>query len=124
MIEYSLNDSGVFCVKFSGTVTMKDIEDYLLEFELIEDPPKDLISLYDLREAKMNLDSKDIMRISELTKKATASYKTVRTAFLVNKPLLTAYSLIFSNDSPSGKTVREVFSTEEAAIKWLLKIQS
>lgn len=124
MISYSLHDSGIFYVKFSGSVTAEDIKAYLLEFELLNDLPKDFLSLYDLRNADINLNKEDILSISDLTNKVTASYKTVRTAFLVLKPLVTAYSYLFIDELPSEKTVRKVFSTEEAAIKWLKENKS
>lgn len=119
MISYSLNDSGIFYVKFSGTVTAEDVKAYLLEFETLNDLPENFLSLYDLRDADINLDREDILSISDLTIKVTASYKTVRTAFLVHKPVVTAYTYLFITELPSEKTVRKVFSTEDAAIKWL-----
>ncbi len=119
MINYYLDESGIFFVKFSGTVTAKDIKAYLLEFDSINDLPGDFLSLYDLRDADMDLNKEDILSISDLTNKVTAAYKTVRTAFLVHKPVVTAYSYLFISELPSEKTIRKVFSTEEAAIKWL-----
>lgn len=119
MISYSLDDSGIFYVKFSGIITVEDIEAYLLKFGTLSDLPEDFLSLYDLRDAEMNLDKDDILSISELTEKVTASYKTVRTAFLVNKPVITAYTYLFTTELAPDKTIREVFSTEEAALTWL-----
>ncbi len=119
MINYYLDESGIFFVKFSGIVTAKDIKAYLLEFDSINDLPGDFLSLYDLRDADMDLKKEDILSISDLTNKVTAAYKTVRTAFLVHKPVVTAYSYLFISELPSEKTIRKVFSTEEAAIKWL-----
>ena len=119
MINFYLSDSGIFKVTFSGTVTAEDITKYLLEFESLNNLPQAFLSLYDLRDANMDLKIIDILSISKLTKKVTSSYETVRTAFLVNKPNLTAYSILFTRESSHKKSVRRVFSTEEAAIKWL-----
>lgn len=119
MISYSLKDSGIFYVNFSETVSLEDIKAYLLEFEKLDNLPKDFLSLYDLRGANMQLKAEDIICISKVTEKVTASYKSVKTAFLVDKPKLTAYSFLFSVDHNSEKTTRQVFSTETAALKWL-----
>jgi hypothetical protein len=120
MITYFLKESGIFHVNFSGTVSLEDIKAYLLEFETLENLPTDFLSLYDLRGADMNLKAEDIACISELTEKVTASYKSVKTAFLVDKPKLTAYTFLFSVDHNSEKLTRQVFSTQEVALKWLI----
>ena len=119
MITYSLKESGIFYVNFSETVLPEDIKTYLLEFEQLKNLPSDFVSLYDLRGANLLLDSEDIAAISKLTEKATTDYKSVKTAFLVDKPKLTAYSFLFSVDHNSEKTTRLVFSNKEEAIKWL-----
>lgn len=119
MIKYTFNDSGIFYVSFIDMVSLNDIEVYLSEFERLDYLPGDVLLLYDLREAQLNLKFKDIFHISKIAKKVTSTYTSVRTAFLVNKPKLTAYSLLFTRDLVPAKTVRRVFSTEEAALKWL-----
>ena len=119
MITYSLKDTGVFYVDFSGTVLLKDIEDYLNTFETLENLPLDFLSLYDLRGAHMQMNSEDIQFISALTQQVTRKYRSVKTAFLVDKPKLTAYTLLFSVDHDLEKTTRQVFSNERNAIEWL-----
>ena len=120
MINYTLKDTGIFYVTFSKTVSVEDIKKYLLEFELLKSLPLNLLALYDLRNAIIRLTQKDLIFISELTEKVTASYKTVRTAFLVSEPALTAYSILYTEELVPVKTKRKVFSTEEAALNWLI----
>ncbi|MDQ1769290.1 hypothetical protein GQR60_00470 [Labilibaculum sp. A4] len=119
MISFSLRDSGIFYVDFSDTVTVEDIKNYLFEFERLDNLPKNIYLLYDLREVDMNLEIDDISFISKLAEKGTSSYKTIRTAFLVDTPKITAYSILFNLDTSSEKVLINVFSTEEAALKWL-----
>lgn len=121
MITYSLKESGVFYIDFSGTVTLEDIQHYLLEFEQLEDLPQKLLALYDLQDANLNLCSEDIIALSELTEKVTRTYKLVNTAFVVNRPNLTAYSILFSVDNNLENTTRQVFTSEKEALKWLLE---
>lgn len=121
MINYSLNNDGIFYVQFSETVSLEDIKEYLQDFEKINYLPQNLMTLHDFGNAKMLLTGKDIAIISELTDKATTFYRTVKTAFIVDKPNLTAYSILFAEDS-RGKTKRKVFSTEEAALNWLKEL--
>lgn len=119
MITYFLKKSGVFYVNFSETVTVEDIKNYLLNFEKLDNLPQHFLSLHDLRGTDMILNAEDIIFISELTEKVTSSYKSVKTAFLADKPKLTAYSFLFSVDHNSEKTNRQVFSSEEEALNWL-----
>lgn len=119
MISYSLKESGIFYVDFSETVSLEDIKSYLREFEKLDKLPQDFLSLYDLRGANLLLDSEDIMAISEISEEVTVDYKSVKTAFLVDKPKLTAYSFLFSVDHNSEKTMRLVFSNEKEALDWL-----
>ncbi len=119
MISFSLRDSGIFYVDFSDTVTVEDIKNYLFEFARLDNLPKNIYLLYDLTEVDMNLELVDISFISKLAEKVTSSYKTIRTAFLVDKPKITAYSILFNVDTSSEKILRNAFSTEEAALKWL-----
>ena len=67
MITYSLNDLGIFCVNFEGTVTMDDIKKFLGKFRQLTGLPDHLLAFYDLREAEMKLNSEDIMLISQIT---------------------------------------------------------
>ncbi len=119
MITYLLKESDIFYVNFSETVTVEDIKNYLVNFETLDNLPQHLRSIYDLRGAHMNLKAEEIMDIAELTEKVTASYKSVKTAFLVDKPKLTAYSLIFSIEHDLENTTRLVFSQEKEALSWL-----
>lgn len=119
MITYSLQDSGIFLVDFSETVTIADIEKYLTEFKTIKNVPNNFIALYDLRGANLKLKAEDIQLLIELSEKATASLSSVKTAFLVDKPELTASSFLFSVDHNSEKTTRQVFISEQEAISWL-----
>ncbi len=119
MISFSLRDSGIFYVDFSDTVTVEDIKNYLFEFARLDNLPKNIYLLYDLREVDMNLEIVDISFISKLAEKVTSSYKTTRTALLVDTPKITAFSILFNVDTSSEKVLRNAFSTEEAALKWL-----
>ena len=118
MITYSFGESGILLVKLSGKVSFEDIKKYLSEFETISIPTKDLLSLYDLRDADLELKLENITFISDWANKISASFRIVRTAFLVNKPDITAYTILFKN-SASKEIAREVFSTREVAVDWL-----
>lgn len=119
MIKYRFDDSNIFTVTFSETVTKKNILDFLLEFGTLQNLPKELLILYNILDAKINLQMDDLISISQVADKVTSSYKMVRTAFVVDQPTITAYSYLFSHNTSSKNKIRRVFSSDEAAIKWL-----
>ena len=121
MITYSLKESGIFYVTFSGDVSKDDVMDYLDEFEKIGNLPENLLTFYDLRDASMNMKLPEIVAISKKAKKVTNSYKTVKTVFVVDSPGLTAYVMLYIMQSVKTKNIRKVFSTTDAAYKWLLE---
>lgn len=122
MIEYSLKDNGLFCVRFIGEITSADIQKYLNDFKRLENLPRKLLTLYDLQGSNMHLVLEEIERVAKLADEVTLDFESVKTAFVVNKPDITAYAMLFNQSSVSSKKEREVFSTEESAILWLLSL--
>jgi hypothetical protein len=120
MIYYSMAEQGVFSVMFSGPVTFSDIKEYLDRFKTIEDLPEKIRLLYDMREGEIDLAEEDLINIARLADEATEKYSSVYTAFLVSKPDVTAFTYIFSQFKRNKHSTRRVFSTQEAAINWLL----
>lgn len=117
MISYSL-DKNTLIVTFKDDIHIKDIAKFLDEFSKLDGLPDNLNLLYDLLEVKITVSHDEIKQISNIANNSTNKYKSIRTAFLVSDPKLTAYSTLFSNLADS-KTIRKIFSTKEAAIKWL-----
>ena len=120
MIQHTFGTDGILYVEFTSDVNLQNIKDFLHEFQKIKKLPKELLILYDLRKTKINIHTNDIPEISELAVTVTKKFKTVNTAFVVDKPNLTAYSVLFSKLTSKDTTVRQVFSTMDAAVGWLL----
>lgn len=120
MITYSLDDANIFCVKFIGDITIEEIKSYLIKFKSFDYLPQKLIVLYDFYEANLNIQANDIKSISILAAEATDNHETVKTAFLIDKPKEAAFLTIFSKEKVVNSKERKVFTTESAAIQWLL----
>lgn len=118
MISYIL-DQNILVISFIGKINNDDIFNYLHEFSSIADLPSNLLLLYDLLNAELEVAPSDIKKISTIADSSTKKYQSVKTAFLVNDPKLTAYSTLFTNLANPNKTQRKIFSTKEAALKWL-----
>ncbi|PLX24641.1 MAG: hypothetical protein C0599_01880 [Salinivirgaceae bacterium] len=121
MINYTFDDSGIFHVSMSDRITLKDVKEYLIEFQNIENLPKELLLLYDLQKAVLDFEIDEIVYLTELADKVTTKYSSIKTAFLVEGPKVTAYSFMFSNEKKIKSKERKVFSTKAAAVSWLKK---
>ena len=119
MITYELNKEDIFLVRITGDIVQDDIKNYLYEFKNIDNLPKNLLTFYDLQNANINLSFTEIVSMARLAKKVTLPYDTVRTAFLVNKPNITAYALLFIQAFTDNKNVRKVFTKSAEATGWL-----
>jgi hypothetical protein len=120
MITHNLDKNNIFCIKLTGIITYEDINDFLIEFKSFNKLPEDVLLLYDLFNAEFKISPQDIESISKLADVATRNYKSVKTAFLVDKPMVTAFSSLFADIKDDEKKERKIFSTEEAARNWLL----
>lgn len=118
MITHSF-DNNIYKVIYSGIVSFEEIIKFLNDFSLNKNLPKKLSLLHDLRDAKLKIAPNEIKKISQAAEESTQTYTSVKTALLVNDPKITAYSTLFSNHSVEKRTERKIFSTIEAALKWL-----
>ncbi len=119
-IIYNIESNSIFHVYMKGNFILNDITNYLNEFKKIESLPDNLLLLYDLREANLTFSLKELQIISNLADSTTNNYSRVKSAFLVDKPKESAYSVMFSDYQKSLMKMRKVFSSEEIAITWLL----
>ena len=119
MINYLLEEQ-IYIVAFTEKVDFKEVSEFIKEFYSIKSLPNELYVLYDLRTADFKFTFNEIRLISKIAENSTKRYKKIKTAILVQNPKLTAYTMLFSIQSVGRKTQRKIFSTKDAAIKWLL----
>ncbi|MCU4175164.1 hypothetical protein [Carboxylicivirga sp. N1Y90] len=118
MISYAIIDN-IFHVSLSGTIELKDLLTFLKDFSEIENRPEDLKIFYDLTQANVDLHLDDINKLSAIAEKSTLDLSSVKTAFLVEDPKVTAYAMLFSWLPTNERINRKQFSTKDAAIEWL-----
>jgi len=119
MISYTVENANLVHVLFKGPIRLNDIISFLNEFDKIEGLSQNLRLLYDLHEANFEFEPGDINIINTQAQEVTMKYSTVRTAFVVNDPKSTAYSILFKSSTQRAK--RELFSNKSNAIDWLNK---
>ena len=74
--------------------------------------------------AEVFISPNEIKTISELAEDIFDHYTYIISAFLVNNPKTTALFMIFKDWKKKTIWERKVFSTKEAAINWLFKMQN
>ncbi|PLX20216.1 MAG: hypothetical protein C0597_04440 [Marinilabiliales bacterium] len=118
MITYSL-EKGIFEVEITENVTFEEIINYLKDFSELNDLPSDILLLYDLTKINVDFSVSEIRMISHAAELSTKKYNSIKSAFVVDKPKLAAYTSLFSDSIKDKKTTRKIFSTRKAALTWL-----
>jgi len=118
MIKYNI-ESPVLYVDLTGYISFENIVDYFKDFASLTELPKKLLILYTFRNITLDFTLRELKMISHVAEKSTEKYENIRAAFLVNSPVLTAYSTLYSELPINKKIKRRIFSTKQAALKWL-----
>jgi len=119
MIEYTIDENGIIRVFFTGEIEFTTVVKWLAVFSEIPNLPNHLSLIYDLRNAKFNIDKYSLMYIAERSEQATQKYKSIRTAFLINESKLEAYKRFFTFLKENKHTTRKAYSRFDDAYQWL-----
>lgn len=120
MIQLIENKYGIFWVNFKGETTVDSILDFLKIVMEKGDLPENLNALYDFSETVFLMPPEGIKELAFRVSQLTSRFKTIRTALVANDPDKTAYTILFKQESASLNTIREIFSSIDSAIDWLL----
>ena len=118
MITYAYVDNYLH-VTPTKDINYHDLADFLMDFSKMETLPDEVRILFDLRYAKLSLHLEEISKLSSLAEELTKKINSIRTAFIVEDPKATAYTMLYSWMPKDDRLIREHFSTEKAAIEWL-----
>ena len=122
MITYIFNNAtGILETKFEGKASIKDIIEYILSLSEDESLPKKLKILTDATKGKFSkgVTPKDLTKLVEANKKSLAQRDYIYDAFILTGTLEMALGVLYKTISSTKKYRFNVFSTKEAAIKWL-----
>jgi len=120
MIKRLFNEStSVLEAKFEGEVNILQIVEYIRETKDSDHYPRTLKILTDARNVIMNFRAEDLGVIVEANYKSLAKYDYIIDAFILDSPTETALSILFDELVKSNKYKFKIFSTIEAASKWL-----
>lgn len=97
------------------------IKEYYNYLERDESLPRNLRSLCITKATKYPVGTKDVNELVETLALACKKYNSIKEAFLVEDPYMTVITTLFSEKADFPNYMSKIFSTEAAAIKWLLQ---
>ena len=111
--------TGILDSKFVGDVAIKEIIDYIIATKKNESYPRVLKILTDASKANMHFLPDDLVKIVEENNKSIEKYDYIIDAIVLSSPKETALSILYQELAKNKKYKFQVFSTREAAAKWL-----
>lgn len=120
MITYKFNTlKGVLETYFEGEVVLKEIVDYIIATKQNTIYPRTLKILTNTSEANFNFSPNDLKIIIEENYKSLEKYDRIIDAIITDNPKNTAISMLYQELVKTNKYEFNVFSSKEAALKWL-----
>jgi len=120
MVKFEFNqDLQILEVYYIGVINLNDIIEYGEMIRQSKTLPRNLKILTDATAAIYHLSSMDITELLKILKAQIEPYHTVKTAVIQEKPIETAISMLVDSGDPILNYDHKVFSTRQAALKWL-----
>jgi len=120
MIEVSFNqESGILNAHYKGDISLKQIRDYIIATKENKSFPRDLKILSDGTESVFKVLPNELGMIVEENNKSLEEYDSITDAIVLSGAKETALSMLYQEIAKNKKYKFKIFSTREAAIKWL-----
>jgi len=120
MINYYFdNDHNVLESVFTGSVSMKDISNFMRNINKEDPLPSMLNILVDARKAKFKIDPSEIPELAAVNYTLDKRFDHINNAILTDHPDETAISLLYRFASKSKRYHVKLFTLRENAMDWL-----
>ena len=123
MISFTIDNTGIFIIKYSGIVSYDEVISSMNKFKKL-DLDKDLRLLHDTRDAELNISPEDLNELYNFSNIISKQFNSFKTAFVVNNPSNTALSIILLSMKNIRKTNKKSFYSYDVAYNWLQKNRS
>ena len=124
MVRTEFNhQTGILNSKFEGDVNINEIVDYVIATRENKSYPRILKILTDATTANMDFTPRDLTLIVEENYRSLEKYDFIIDAILLKSPKETALSILYQELAKTNKYIFQVFSTKEAAVKWLQSVE-
>lgn len=124
MIIYSFNSkTGIVESVIKGEITIEDLSDYLISLSKDFKLPKILRIFTNASDANFSFEitNEVLKKIVDANNKSLKNREKIFTAFILSTPIETAMAHLYKIFSKTKNYSFEIFSTKEAALKWLKK---
>lgn len=105
--------------KFEGILTINELMECSITIKENGSYPRFLKKLVDFKKAIANFSSNDLLLLAEEHHKIVENYDFILTAVILDTPKETAFAMLYQNLTKNNKSKFQLFSTREAAIRWL-----
>jgi hypothetical protein len=121
MIRYSFNEElGIVESILLDEINLSEIAEHINNIGKDPSLPTNLKILTDARKAVLNFDPKSISILIETIQNAKIKHESIKEAILHDDPDVAGYSFLYQKMlTPLVKHTFKIYSTEEAALKWL-----
>ena len=113
------HNTNILIVNFEGDVALIDIIKYIKANAENNSYPRKLKILSDATKSNTNLKYEDLSIIAEENSEAFKKFDYVIDAIVLNDPIETALAMLYKETSKNNKYKFKIFSTREAAMRWL-----
>ncbi len=121
MIEFNFNKSEqILYVECSGKIEINDMFKYVKKLGNDDTLPRKLLIIEDARKSDVQFTEKQLPELVTKLEDILPKYKTIRHSVIHSDPLNTAYAIILDNNVEKENYRLKVFSTVQAAKKWLI----
>ncbi len=121
MIKAEFNpDTGILIATFEGVIRIKEIIDYMDATRQNLSYPRKLKILTDASDADYNFSPQDLHAVVEANNRSLEQYEYIIDAIIAANSKTTAITMLYQEFSRTQKYHFRVFSTREAALKWLI----
>jgi hypothetical protein len=112
---------GILVLTVENELSTKSVIDYYCKLATNSDYPRDLKVLCFISATSYPVKPEDIYAMVGSLEKTCSKYNSLTEAFVANDPYATVITTLFSKKAKIHNYRSKVFSTKEAALKWLLK---
>ncbi|MCF7808982.1 MAG: hypothetical protein K9M49_04290 [Candidatus Marinimicrobia bacterium] len=121
MIDSKFNaESGLLETRLHGPVSKSEVIDYVNSLRNEDNGyPNELKIITDATSAKLGFSRKELSDVIKTVNDHPGLYSSIKDAMIMSNPRATAYSMIVELFTKNSRYHVKIFSTQEAALKWL-----
>lgn len=112
---------GILVLTVENELSTKSVIEYYCNLATNSDYPRDLKALCFITATSYPVKPEDVYAMVGSLEEACCKYDSVTEAFVAEDPYATVITTLFSNQARIQNYRSKVFSTKEAALKWLFQ---